>query len=124
MTGAEAEGSDILSAVPVEDVMPETQGATGGAPEPMEVAVGEAAATTGGEGGDALPEPALEVVVLSSEIHDVEPIRSAPMTGAATSSRGGTELLADDLVDPATVARHLEAVRQAEQWMKVSNRHL
>jgi hypothetical protein len=46
-----------------------------------------------------------------------------PMFGAATSSCGGLELLADDLVDPATVARHLEAVRQAEQWMKVSSRH-
>jgi hypothetical protein len=124
MTGVEAKGSDIPSAVPVEDVMPETQGAVGGAPEPMEVAVGEAATTTGGEGDDALPEPTLEVVVRSPEIYDAEPIRSAPMTGAATSSRGGTELLADDLVDPATVARHLEAVRQAEQWMKVSSRHL
>jgi hypothetical protein len=90
----------------------------------MEVAVGKAAATTGGEGDDALPEPALEVVVRSSEIQDAEPIRSTPMSEAATSSRGGTELLADDLVDPAPVARHLEAVRQAEQWMKVSSRHL
>jgi hypothetical protein len=45
------------------------------------------------------------------------------MTEAATSSRGGLELLADDLVNPATVARHQEAVRQAEQWMKVSSRH-
>jgi hypothetical protein len=34
----------------------------------MEVAVGEAAAMTGGEGDDALPEPALEVVVRSPEI--------------------------------------------------------
>jgi hypothetical protein len=87
----------------------------------MEVAAGEAAATTGGEGDDALPEPALEVVVCSPEIQDVEPIRSAPMTEDATSSRGGIELLADDLVDPAMVARHLEAVRQAKQWMKVSS---
>jgi hypothetical protein len=31
------------------------------------------------------------------------------------------ELLADDLVYPAMVARDLEAVRQAEQWMKVSS---
>jgi hypothetical protein len=45
------------------------------------------------------------------------------MTEAAMSSRGGIELLADNLVDPATVARHLEAVRQAEQWMKVSSRN-
>jgi hypothetical protein len=43
------------------------------------------------------------------------------MTEAAMSSRGGIELLVDDLVDPTTVARHLEAVRQAEQWMKVSS---
>jgi hypothetical protein len=44
------------------------------------------------------------------------------MTEATTSSRGGTELLADNLVEPATVAKHLEAIRQAEQWMKVSSR--
>jgi hypothetical protein len=84
-------------------------------------AAGEAAATTGGEGDDTLPEPALEVVVRSPEIQDAEPIRSAPMTEAATSSHGGIELLADDLVDPATVARHLKAVRQAKQWLKVSS---
>jgi hypothetical protein len=124
MIGAEAEGSDIPSAVPVEDVTPESQGAAGGAPEPMEVAVGEAAATAGGEGDDTLPEPALEVVVRSPEIQDAEPICSAPMSEATTSSRGGTELLVDDLVDPATVARHLEAVLQAERWMNVSSRHL
>jgi uncharacterized membrane protein len=87
------------------------------------VAAGEAAATTGGEEATTLPEPTLEVVVRSPEIQDAEPIRSAPITEAATSSRCGIELLADDLVDPATVARHLEAVRQAEQWMKVSSRN-
>jgi hypothetical protein len=120
-TGAEAEGSDIPSVVPVEDVAPGTQEAAVEAPEPMVVAAGEAAATTGGGGDDALPEPTLEVVVRSPEIQEAEPIRSAPMTEAATSSRGGIELLANDLVDPASVARHLEAVRQAEQWMKVSS---
>jgi hypothetical protein len=120
-TDAEAEGSDIPSAVPVEDVAPGTQEAAGEDPEPVEVAAGEAAATTGGEGDDALPEPALEVVLRSPEIEDAEPIRSPPMTEAATSSRGGLELLANDLVDPATMARHLEAVRQAERWMKVSS---
>jgi hypothetical protein len=121
LAGAETEGSTIPSAVPIEDVTPETQGAAGRASEPMEVTVGEAAATAGGEGGDALPEPAQEVVIRSPEIQDAEPIRSAPMSGAATSSRGGIELLADDLVNPATVARHMEAMRQAEQWMKVSS---
>jgi hypothetical protein len=89
----------------------------------MEVVAGEAAATTGGGEDDTPPEPALEVVVRSPEIQDAEPIRSASMTEAATSSRGRIELLADDLVDPATVARHMEAVRQAEQWMKVSSHH-
>jgi hypothetical protein len=123
LTGAMAEGSAIPLAVPVEDLAPETQGAGEGAPELMEVMVEEAAATAGGERDDMPPKPALEVVVRSPEIQDPEPIRSAPMSGAATSCRGGIELLADDLVDPATVARHLEAVRQAEQWMKVSSRH-
>jgi hypothetical protein len=123
LTGAEAEGNDIPAAVPMENLTPETQEAAGGAPEQMEVAAGEAAATTGGEEATTLPEPALEVVVRSPEIQDAEPICSAPMTEAATSSRGGIELLADDLVDPAMVARHLEAVRQAEQWMKVSSRN-
>jgi hypothetical protein len=87
----------------------------------MEVAVGEAATATGGEEDTAPPEPALEVAVRSPEIQDAEPIHSALMTEAAASSHGRVELLADDLADPATVARHLEAVRQAEQWMKVSS---
>jgi hypothetical protein len=120
-TGAEAERSDIPSAVPVEDVAPETQKAAVEASELMEVTAGEAAATTGGEEDTAQPEPALEVVIRSPDIQDAEPIRSAPMTEAATSSRGGIKFVADDLVDPAMVARHLEAVHQAKQWMKVSS---
>jgi hypothetical protein len=59
----------------------------------------------GEERDDVLPESDLEVVFRSPEIQDAEPIRSAPMSGAATSSHGGIELLADDLVDPAAVAR-------------------
>jgi predicted nucleic acid-binding Zn-ribbon protein len=46
------------------------------------------------------------------------------MTEATSSSCGGIELLADDLVEPATVAKHTEAIRQAEQWMKVRSRSL
>jgi uncharacterized membrane protein len=116
-TGAEAGGNDIPSAVPVEDVAPEAQEAAVEVSEPMEVAATEAAATTGAKETATLPEPALEVIVRSPEIQD------APMTKATTSSRGGIELLADDLVDPATVAQHLETVRQAKQWMKVSSRN-
>jgi uncharacterized membrane protein len=78
---------------------------------------------TGEERDDVLPESTLEVAVHSPEIQDVEPIHSALMSEAATSSRGGTELLANDLIDPAAVARHLEAMRQAEQRMKVSCRY-
>jgi hypothetical protein len=122
LIGAEAEGSAIPKAVPVESQAPETQGAAAEAPEPMEVASGEAPAMAGGERDDVLPESTLEVVICSPEIQDVEPICSAPMSGAATSSRGGIELLADELVGPAVVARHLEAMRQAEQWMKMSCR--
>jgi hypothetical protein len=68
---------------------------------------------------DVLPESSLEVVVHSPEIQDAEPIRSAPMSETATTSNGGLKLLTDDLVDPATLARNLEAIRRAEQWMKV-----
>jgi hypothetical protein len=121
LIGAEAEGSDIPAAVPMQRLTPEVPEAAEGASEPMEEAVEEAVVATGGEEATLPPEAAMEVVVRSPEIQDAEPIRSALMTEAATSSRGGVELLADDLVDPATVARHLEAVRQAEQWMKVSS---
>jgi hypothetical protein len=80
--------------------------------------------TAGGEAVTTSPEIALKVAICSPEIQDAKPIRSAPMTEATSSSRGGIELLADDLVEPATVAKHLEATRRAEQWMKVSSRSL
>jgi hypothetical protein len=92
-----------------------------GALEPMEEVVEK---TAGGEAVTTSPEVALEVAIRSTKIQDAEPIRSAPMTEAAASSRGGIELLADDLIEPATVAEHLKAIRQAEQWMKVSSRSL
>jgi hypothetical protein len=95
----------------MQQLTPQVPEATEGAPERMEEVTEEAAVATGGEEATVPPEVALEVVVHSPEIQDTEPIRSAPMTEAAASSRGGVELLADDLVDPATVARHLEAVR-------------
>jgi hypothetical protein len=77
----------------------------------MEEAAEEIAVATRGEESTVPPEAALKVVVRSPKIQDAEPIRSTPMTEVATSSRGGVELLADDLVYPAMVARHLEAVR-------------
>jgi hypothetical protein len=121
LSGVEAEWSDIPVAVPMEKSTPQAPEATEGAPEPMEEVAEETAAATRGEEATVPPEVALEVAIRSSEIQDAEPIRSAPMTEAPTSSCGEVELLADDLVDPATVARHLEAVRQDERWMKVSS---
>jgi hypothetical protein len=118
LTGVEVKESTIPEAVPVEGVVPEAEVTTGAATEPAETAapgVGE------GVRGDSLPEASLEVVVRSSEIQDTEPIRSVPMSEAATTSRDGLELLADDLISPETVARNLEPMRRTEQWMKVRN---
>jgi hypothetical protein len=41
------------------------------------------------------------------------------MSETAAASHGGLELLADDLINPTTVARNLESMRRAEKWMKV-----
>jgi hypothetical protein len=41
------------------------------------------------------------------------------MAGATSTSREGLELLDDNLVDPAVVARNMESMRRAEQWIKV-----
>jgi hypothetical protein len=103
----------------MQELTPEAPEAAEGAPEPEGEVVEESAK---GEAATTSPGVALEVAIRSPEIQDAEPIRSAPMTEATSSSRGGIELLADDLVEPATVAQHLEAIRRAEQWMKVRSR--
>jgi uncharacterized membrane protein len=116
LTGAEVKGSTIPEVAPVEGAVLETKVATGPATEPAEIAAPGVAEEVR---GDALPEVNLEAVVRSPEIQDAEPIRSAPMSEATTTSRDGLELLADDLISLAAVARNLESMRQAEQWMKV-----
>jgi hypothetical protein len=120
LTGVEVEGSAIPEAVPIEGVVPETQEATGAATEPAEIASEGAPGVAEGKRDEVLAESSMEVVVRSLEIQDAAPIRSTQISEAATTSHGGIELLADDLVDPAAVARNLEAMRRAEQWMKVS----
>jgi uncharacterized membrane protein len=117
----DAEGGDIPAGVPMQELAPEAPEAAEGATEPVAEIVEK---TTGGEAVTTSPEIALEVAIRSPKIQDAEPIRSAPMTEATSSSRGGIELLADDLVEAATVAKHLEAIRQAEQWMRVRGRSL
>jgi hypothetical protein len=103
----------------MQELTPEAPKAVEGAPEPEGETVEKSAE---GEAATTSPGVALEVAVRSPEIQDAEPIRSAPMTEATSSSRGGIELLADDLVEPAMLAQHLEAMRRAEQWMKVRSR--
>jgi hypothetical protein len=116
MTETQVVGTTIPEVVPVEGVVPEA--------EVLERACSGPGVTIAPEAteevrDDALPESSMDVVVRTPEIQDAEPIRSAPMSEAAATSRGGLELLADDLVDPAMVARNLEPMRRAEQWMKV-----
>jgi uncharacterized membrane protein len=105
-------GSTIPEAVLVESVVLEAEVATGAATEPVETAT---PGVTEEACGAALPEVRLEVVVCSPEIQDAEPICSAPMSEATATSRDGLELLMDDLINPATVARNLESMRRAEQ---------
>jgi hypothetical protein len=96
LTGAEVEGSAIPEVVPVEGIVPEAEVAAGTTTEPAEIAGGVAPEVVEEVRDDVLPESSLEVVVRSPEIQDAEPIRLVPMSEAATTSRGGLELLADD----------------------------
>jgi hypothetical protein len=116
LTWAEVEGSTIPKVVLVEGIVPETELATGAATESAEIAAPGVAEEVR---GDALLEASLEIVIRSPEIQDAEPIRSAPMSEATTTSHDGLKLLVDDLISPTTVARNLESMRRAEQWMKV-----
>jgi hypothetical protein len=108
MTEVQVEGTAIPEAVAIEGVMSEAEvleGATSGPEVPI------APEATKEVRDDTLPESSMDVVVRSPEIQDADPIRSAPMSEAATTSRSGLELLADDLIDPAMVARNLESIR-------------
>jgi hypothetical protein len=116
MIGAEVDGRTIPEAVLV---VPEAEVAARATSKPTKIAGGGAPRVAEEVRDDVLPGSNLEVIVRSPEIQDAEPIRSAPMSEATASSRGGLDLLADDLVDPAIVARNLEAMRGAKQWMKV-----
>jgi hypothetical protein len=116
LIGTQVKGSAIPEAVPVQGVVPKAEVTAGAASKPAEAA---APGVTKEVRDDALPETSIDVVVRSPEIQDAEPIRSSPMSEAAMTSHDGLELLADDLINPATMARNLESMRRAEQWMKV-----
>jgi hypothetical protein len=116
LTETQIGGTTIPEAVPVEGVVPEAEVLAGAALEPGVTVAPDA---TEEVRDDALPESSMDVVVRSLEIQDAEPIRSAPMSETTTAGRDGLELLADDLINLAAVARNLESMRWAEQWMKV-----
>jgi hypothetical protein len=116
MTKTQVEGTMIPEAVSVEGVVPEAEVLEGAGSGPEVTIAPEA---TEEVHDDALPESSMDVVVRSPEIQDVEPICSAPMSETATTSHGGLEVLADELIDPTTVACNLESMRRVEQWMKV-----
>jgi hypothetical protein len=105
-----------LTAGEVESVVPVAEVPEGAAPGPGAPVAPE---IIGGVDVDVLPESSMDLVVRLPEIQDAEPIRATPMSEAAATRRDGLELLADDLVDPATVGRNLELVCCMEKWMKV-----
>jgi hypothetical protein len=100
----ETAAGDVESAVPVAEV-PEGAAPGSGAPEAPEIIEGLDV--------DVLLKSRMDMVVRSPEIQDAEPIRAATMSEVVATSRDGLELLADDLVDPSTVARNLESMRRA-----------
>jgi hypothetical protein len=116
LTETQVEGTTVPEAVLVEGVVPKAEVLEGAASAP-EVTI--ALEATEEVRDDTLPESSMDVVVRSPEIQDAEPIRSALLSEAAATCRGGLELLADDLIDPAMVARNFQSMRRAKQWIKV-----
>jgi hypothetical protein len=106
---AQVEGTTIPEAVPVEGIVLEVDalgGATTWTEDPIAPEITEEVHD------DTLPDSSL--VVRSPKIQDAEPIRSAPMSETTVTSRGGLELLADDLINLAMVAHNLESMCRAE----------
>jgi hypothetical protein len=108
LTETQVRGTIIPEAVPVDGVVPEAEVLAGAALEPEVTVAPEVIEEVH---DDALSGSSMDIVVRSPEIQDAEPIRSAPMSETATASHNGLELLADDLINPATVARNLESMR-------------
>jgi hypothetical protein len=68
---------------------------------------------------DPQPKAGSEVIIREVMIEDAAPLRSAPMPETGISSRGGLELLNDDLIDPAFVSLSMESWHRTENWIKV-----
>jgi hypothetical protein len=85
------------------------EAATGTSPGPGTTVAPELSAE---EPVDPHPEVSIDVVVCEAVIEEVAPLHSAPMPATGSSSRGGLELLDDDLIDPTFVSLSMEPWRQ------------
>jgi hypothetical protein len=68
---------------------------------------------------DPLLRASTDIVVGEPVIEEVALIRSTPMSETTSTSRGGLELLDDNLIDLAVVARSMESWHRTELWIKV-----
>jgi hypothetical protein len=68
---------------------------------------------------DPLPGASTNVVIREPVIEEAVPILSAPMSKTTSTSRGGLELLDDNLIDSAVVAQSMDSWHCTEQWIKV-----
>jgi hypothetical protein len=68
---------------------------------------------------DPLPGASTGAVIREPMIEEPATICSAPMSLATLTSRGGLELLDDNLIDLTVVAHSMESWRCSEQWIKV-----
>ena len=128
MLGAQAKGTSIPEAVAMETVTVESEptGPMAGTAEETTPELGTAVAPESGAEvqDDPFHGTSTDVVVRSPIIEEAAPIRSTAMAEEAASSRGGLELLEDNLVDPAVVALNMESWRRTQQWVKVRCEYL
>jgi hypothetical protein len=68
---------------------------------------------------DPQMESRTEVVVHEVIVEDAAVLRSAPMLETRTSSRGGLELLDDELIDPTIMSLNMESWCHTKQWIKI-----
>jgi hypothetical protein len=123
MTGAQAEGVAIPEAVAMEMTAMEAE-PTSLVAEATEGVAPELGTIVGLEVRvetrvDPLLGASTDIVVGEPVIEEVALIRSTPMSETTSTSRGGLELLDDNLIDLAVVARSMESWHRTELWIKV-----
>jgi hypothetical protein len=118
LTGAQVEEATIPEAVAMETAAEETvtsepvvEVVTATAPGSETLVAPEASAEAP---VDLQPEASTQVIVREAMIEDVALLCSAPVPETRSTSRGGLELLDDDLIDPAFVSLSMESWRRTE----------